>query len=81
MHPRTGRYIAKVTSPTTVAGNRTKIHSPYWSDGMKKEWQWVCRSLMSMTILIKLRIVQAPNSYVVNEGPEILVYGNQTFTA
>ncbi|KAJ7852963.1 glycoside hydrolase family 43 protein [Mycena leptocephala] len=47
----------------TRIGERTLIHSPYWPNGTRKEWQWS----------------PSNTDYGVNEGPEILVHGNKTF--
>ncbi|VDC03045.1 unnamed protein product [Peniophora sp. CBMAI 1063] len=56
-------YITEMSSPTTLVGERTMIHSPYWPDGSRKDWQWSPSS----------------TDYGVNEGPEILQHGDKTF--
>ncbi|KAH8920095.1 glycoside hydrolase family 43 protein, partial [Atractiella rhizophila] len=33
-------YIAQLSTPSTLIGERTMIHSPYWPDGSRKDWQW-----------------------------------------
>lgn len=35
-------YIAEMDTPHSVIGERILIHSPYWPNGTRKEWQWVC---------------------------------------
>ncbi|KAF7307883.1 Arabinanase/levansucrase/invertase superfamily protein [Mycena kentingensis (nom. inval.)] len=57
------RYIAEMDTPHSVIGERVEIHSPYWPDGSRKDWQWS----------------PSNTDYGVNEGPEILANGNQTF--
>jgi len=33
-------YIAEMDTPSSVIGERIVIHSPYYPDGSRKEWQW-----------------------------------------
>ncbi|KAJ7858707.1 Arabinanase/levansucrase/invertase [Mycena olivaceomarginata] len=56
-------YIAKMDTPHSVVGERVLIHSPYWPNGTRKDWQWS----------------PSNTDYGVNEGPEILVNGQQVF--
>ncbi|KAK7055528.1 Arabinanase/levansucrase/invertase superfamily protein [Favolaschia claudopus] len=56
-------YIAEMDTPHSVVGERILIHSPYWANGTRKEWQWS----------------PSNTAYGVNEGPEILVNGQHTF--
>ena len=68
-------------SPSSVIGERVTIHSPYNPDGSKKEWQWV-RNLPPIPFK-GTRLMpppqQASNGYGVNEGPEILQRGDNTY--
>ncbi|KAJ6554461.1 glycosyl hydrolase [Mycena capillaripes] len=34
-------YIAEMDTPYSVVGERVLIHSPYWPNGTRKEWQWI----------------------------------------
>lgn len=54
-------YIAEMSSPSTLIGERVDLHAPFHTDGSRIDWQW------------------SPNQYGVNEGPQILQNGNQTF--
>ncbi|KAJ7735894.1 Arabinanase/levansucrase/invertase [Mycena metata] len=56
-------YIAEMDTPHSVIGERNVIHSPYWENGTRKDWQWS----PSNTV------------YGVNEGPQILINGDQIF--
>ncbi|KAJ7054697.1 glycoside hydrolase family 43 protein [Mycena amicta] len=58
-------YIAEMDTPYSLRLDRERvvIHSPYWPNGTRREWQWSTSNPM----------------YGVNEGPQILVNGDQTF--
>ncbi|KAF8192820.1 Arabinanase/levansucrase/invertase [Mycena galopus ATCC 62051] len=56
-------YIAEMDTPHSVVGERVLIHSPYWPNGTRKGWQWST----------------SDPAYGVNEGPQILVNGEQIF--
>ncbi|KAJ7054726.1 Arabinanase/levansucrase/invertase [Mycena amicta] len=57
-------YIAEMETPYSLHSDSERvIHSPYWPNGTRIEWQWSTLSPV----------------YGVNEGPQILVNGQQTF--